>query len=374
VDPHIRPGICCVIKINAYSIYIPANLITLFRIWHPETLFEYLNEEITDKKAPIRVFTLGIGNGVSHSLIEGVAKAGNGFSQAVAEGEKMDQKVVRMLKGALSPHVTDYTLEVKYTDKNKMAGTDEGEDDYEIIEKVADSLKVKLDLNGKSEKSAPVSIQSEATHETSTDHYQKKPISLFDTSIDLDKEEPTVRDETGESRYAHFPKLAVPNIVQAPQQIPSLFAFNRTTVYLLLGPSAPQQTPRSVVLRGSSVYGPLELEIPVQVLDTPGETVHQLAAKKAIVELEQGRGWLRSAKVESGEPVKEFFESHFDDMVEREAVRLGVQFKVGGKWCSFVAVEKTKSTVNDKASDGWLDEADTLKQTSTPSKFSSFLQ
>jgi len=346
----------------------------LLRIWRPETLFEYLNQEITDKKAPIRVFTLGIGNGVSHSLIEGVAKAGNGFSQAVAEGEKMDQKVVRMLKGALSPHVTDYTLEVKYTDKNKMASTDEGEDDYEIIEKVADSLKVKLDLNEKSEKSAPVSIQSEATHETSTDYYQKKPISLFDTSIDLDKEEPTVRDETGESRYAHLPKLAVPNIVQAPQQIPSLFAFNRTTVYLLLGPGAPQQTPRSVVLRGSSVYGPLELEIPVQVLDTPGETVHQLAAKKAIAELEQGRGWLRSAKVESGEPVKEFFESHFEDMVEREAVRLGVQFKVGGKWCSFVAVEKTKSTTNDKASDGWLDEADIPKQTSALSKFSSFLQ
>ena len=59
---------------------------SFFRIWRPETLFEYLNQEITNKKAPIRIFTLGIGNGVSHSLIEGVAKAGNGFSQAVAEG------------------------------------------------------------------------------------------------------------------------------------------------------------------------------------------------------------------------------------------------------------------------------------------------
>ena len=33
------------------------------------------------------------------------------------------------------------------------------------------------------------------------------------------------------------------------------------------------------------------------------------------------------------------FEGRFEEMVEREAVRLGVQFQVGGKWCSFVAVE-----------------------------------
>ena len=95
---------------------------------------------------------------MSHSLIEGVARAGNGFSQAVAEGEKMDQKVVRMLKGALSPHVNDYTLEVKYTEKKKTVDADEGDDDYEIIEKVADSLNVKLHLNEKSEKSMTVTI------------------------------------------------------------------------------------------------------------------------------------------------------------------------------------------------------------------------
>jgi len=64
--------------------------------------------------APIRVFTLGVGNSVSHALIEGMARAGNGFSQAVGEEEKLDTKVVRMLKGALSPHVNDYTIEIVY--------------------------------------------------------------------------------------------------------------------------------------------------------------------------------------------------------------------------------------------------------------------
>jgi hypothetical protein len=101
-----------------------------------------------------------------------------------------------------------------------------------------------------------------------------------------------------------------------------------------------QRVPKSVVLRATSTHGPLELEIPVQVLDQPGETIHQLAAKKAIAELEEGRGWLASAKDPKGKSIKGKYPGRFDEMVEREAVRLGVQFQVGGKWCSFVAVEK----------------------------------
>lgn len=102
-----------------------------------------MNEQVSQPKAPIRVYSLGVGAGVSHSLIEGIARAGNGFAQSVGEGEKMDSKVVRMLKGALSPHASNYALEVKYSD-NMAMGED---DDFEIIEKVTDSLSVKLNLN-----------------------------------------------------------------------------------------------------------------------------------------------------------------------------------------------------------------------------------
>ncbi|KAH7130346.1 von Willebrand factor type A domain-containing protein [Dendryphion nanum] len=310
-------------------------LLTDGEIWDQQQLFNYLNEEITEKKAPIRVFTLGVGSGVSTSLIEGVARAGDGFAQTVADGEKMDTKVVRMLKGALSPHIKNYTLEVKYIDDIEVSA---GDEDFEIVEKVADSLKVNLDLSDK--KSEEVQPQ--------------KPISLFNPDINLDEETPPAYDETGQSRYAHLPEIAAPNIIQAPHNIPSLFAFNRTTVYLLLGPEAPKQTPKSVVLRGSSTHGPLELEIPIQVLPAPGEFIHQLAAKKAIAELEQGRGWLPEAKdAATGDLLKTKFEGRFGDLVEREAVRLGVQFQVGGKWCSFVAVDKEN---NEKwKGKEWLD-------------------
>lgn len=108
------------------------------------------------------------------------------------------------------------------------------------------------------------------------------------------------------------------------------------------------------MLRGTSAHGPLELEIPVRSLEQAGETIHQLAAKKAISELEQGRGWLPQAKDETNTSLKMKFEGRFDDMVEREAVRLGVQFQVGGKWCSFVAVESNKKKKEkEKKTEDW---------------------
>lgn len=313
-----------------------------------------------ESKAPVRTFTLGIGNGVSHALVEGIAKAGNGFSQTVGQGEKMDRKVVRMLKGALSPHINDYTLEVKYANDS---ATSEDDDDFEIVEKVADSLKIKLDLN-ETRLDDQVSVYCHEAHMLCSNAQQKKPISLFDTSADPDKEEPTVTDETGQARYAHLPKILTPKIIQAPQNIPALFAFNRTTVYLSLGPEAPAATPKTVILRGTSAHGPLELEIPIQQLEKPGQTIHQLAAKEAIAELEQGRGWLPEAKNENGDLLKDKFEGRFPDMVEREAVRLGVQFQVGGKWCSFVAVESNKANKKEKEeeAEAWefLEDEDTF--------------
>jgi len=120
----------------------------------------------------------------------------------------------------------------------------------------------------------------------------------------------------------------------------------------MMSPETAQGTPKSVVLRGSSTENPFEMEIPVEVIEQPGMTIHQLAAKKAIVELEEGRGWLVHAKDGNETLVKEKYSDRFEAMVEREAVRLGVQYQIAGKYISFVAVrsnteepEATKSEV-----------------------------
>ena len=47
-----------------------------------------------------------------------------------------------------------------------------------------------------------------------------------------------------------------------------------------------------------------KLDVPVEVLSERGQSIHQLAAKKAVAELE-GRGWLMHAKDETGVLMKE---------------------------------------------------------------------
>ncbi|KAG9230060.1 von Willebrand factor type A domain-containing protein [Amylocarpus encephaloides] len=259
------------------DIALEVMLLTDGDIWRQNELFIYLNEQVEASKDNIRVFPLGIGSGVSHALIERVARAGNGFAQAVQQGERLDTSVVRMVRGALSPHITNYSLEVKY---------EKTDNDFEIIEMVAEGMSVLLN-------------DVEAPEKKAT-------ISLFDTNAEPDKHDLNLG-------AARFPQIPTSKLLQAPHKIPTLFASSRTTV-------------------------PLELEIPIEVLEEKSETIHQLAAKKASQDLEEGRGWMYDARDQNLSLIKDMFPSSFDDSVKKEAVRLGETFQVAGKWCSFVAV------------------------------------
>jgi len=63
-------------------------------------------------KASNRVFTLGLGNQVSHLLVEGMARAGKGTSQFVATGEEdMAAKVMKQLKEAIQPSLQNVKVD-----------------------------------------------------------------------------------------------------------------------------------------------------------------------------------------------------------------------------------------------------------------------
>ncbi|KAK3642626.1 hypothetical protein LTR56_010674 [Elasticomyces elasticus] len=308
-------------------------LLTDGEVWGEQSIFSYVNEQIRDKKVDARVFALGIGDGVSHALVEGVARAGKGFAQFVTPEEEatgLDRKVVRMLKGALYAHTWDYELEVVYAKDENLEATPapatEDDDDFELVEKFNSDLHL-------DEKTRTSSV---------TDIVDKPAKSFFDTSLDPSKPEAQGKVD----RYAHLPHIDLPALLQAPSELPPLFPFSRTTVYMMLGPGPSQQQVSAIVLRAKSVGGPLELTIPVDELETNNgvATVHQLAARKAIQDLEEGRGWLNTvpisaAKSGAAQTVEAQYGSWYDEIVEREAVRLGERFQVAGKWSSFVAVE-----------------------------------
>lgn len=308
-------------------------LLTDGEIWDQQQLFTLVQDEVKSSNGAIRVFSLGVGTGASTALINGVARAGNGFAQTTGENEKMDKKIVRMLKGALTPHVKDYTLEIKYEKADTIAerGNDNDEDnsdeEFELVEKVMDALTIGVandDKPASAEQTTPV-----------------KPISLFDSNVSNDQMQ---LPDSDTKDMPKLPEIESPRYLQSPFNIPPLFPFIRTTVYVLFSDATPSQTPKSVILKGTSTQGPLELEIPITTLDSSGTMLHQLAARKAVQELEEGRGWIHHAKDAKANLLKDNYESTFQNMVEREAVRLGVKYQVGGKYCSFVAVQQNDDT------------------------------
>ncbi|KAF3911096.1 hypothetical protein AA313_de0205893 [Arthrobotrys entomopaga] len=303
-------------------------LLTDGDIWQRDRLVDYVREQCKEKT--IRMFTLGIGNGISHALIDGLASVGGGYSQVVQLEEKLDSKVVRMLRAALGQHVSDYSLEFPETTPKKQTADDD--DDFEMIEGADSSKKV---ISGKKEEEPPK---------------ETKKISLFDTSADLDPPPEYKSNDTDEARWSHLPPLPkLPNKLQSPLVIPPLFPFSRTNAYVVFDP-APKALPKTARLHAKTISGDvLELEIPILAVQD-GPDVSQLAARSFLQELEDGKGYLHDGLLASEGLVKDKQESKWDEIIEREGVRWGEGYGVASKWTSFVAVEE--KTGKEVAEDG----------------------
>lgn len=57
---------------------------------------------VRESSQSTKVYTIGIGNSVSHHLVEGLAEAGNGTAEFVAGSERLESKVIRQLQRALA--------------------------------------------------------------------------------------------------------------------------------------------------------------------------------------------------------------------------------------------------------------------------------
>ena len=78
---------------NRYKdMLLEVMVITDGEIWDQQNLFDFINKATANNDA--RFFSLGIGDGASSSLVEGIARAGDGFAQFVGDNEKMDKRVV----------------------------------------------------------------------------------------------------------------------------------------------------------------------------------------------------------------------------------------------------------------------------------------
>ncbi|OAP53719.1 hypothetical protein AYL99_12110 [Fonsecaea erecta] len=124
--------------------------------------------------------------------------------------------------------------------------------------------------------------------------------------------------------------------IQAPCYVYSLNPFAWPTIFFLF--QHKQSTPiKGVTVKATLPSGMAAFkEIQVEYARSKSSTIHQLAAKAIMLDLEAGQSWTHEAASES------------DPSKREEAESIGRKWWIAGKWASFVAVR------HDNA-ESWLD-------------------
>ncbi|POG81537.1 uncharacterized protein OCT59_011934 [Rhizophagus irregularis] len=208
-------------------------LLTDGEVWNVDQIVRLVSQNEEKKKDVLRLFSLGIGDSVSHNLVESVARAGKGYAQFVTNDERMDKKVIGMLKNALKPPVKDYNI--TWTN---------------------------VDLSESKEKKE---LQAEVKSATSFTNDNTESPSQSDIFIDT-------------------------KVQQAPYIIPPIYPGVRFIVYCILEKNIE---PRKIItLKATSQDGPMKLDIPLDPVTLQGSKIHRLAARKLIQDLNDEKSFI----------------------------------------------------------------------------------
>ncbi|RHZ68711.1 hypothetical protein CDV55_103659 [Aspergillus turcosus] len=86
---------------------VPTSVILLTdgEVWDVDSVIQLVRRMVSDYGSNIRFFSLGIGDRVSHRLVEGIGQQGGGYAEVVPESSMglWQERVIQMLKAALTP-------------------------------------------------------------------------------------------------------------------------------------------------------------------------------------------------------------------------------------------------------------------------------
>ncbi|KAI9376477.1 von Willebrand factor type A domain-containing protein [Aspergillus egyptiacus] len=105
--------------------YLDVIVLTDGEVWQLQETIEFVRNTRTQSKGAVRFFALGIGNSVSHDLVEGIAKAGGGYAEVIptASSNSWEAHMVAVLKAAMSGHIADFAIEVEGVDVFRQGDT-----------------------------------------------------------------------------------------------------------------------------------------------------------------------------------------------------------------------------------------------------------
>ncbi|CRG84160.1 hypothetical protein PISL3812_01483 [Talaromyces islandicus] len=80
-------------------------LLTDGEVWDVDNVIQLVRKTVSNRESNIRFFSIGIGDCVSHRLVEGIGQQGGGYAEVVHESlmGSWQERVIQMLKAALAP-------------------------------------------------------------------------------------------------------------------------------------------------------------------------------------------------------------------------------------------------------------------------------
>jgi hypothetical protein len=113
---------------KAIDTSVPTDIIVLTdgEVWRLDQTLEFIRNSRSISGGKLRYFSLGIGNAVSHALVEGIAKAGGGYAEIISAASEggWEDRLVSLGKAALhTKHIGSIHISLEGENKSTSQGT-----------------------------------------------------------------------------------------------------------------------------------------------------------------------------------------------------------------------------------------------------------
>ncbi|KZW03696.1 VIT-domain-containing protein [Exidia glandulosa HHB12029] len=298
----IRAALVNVFASRSTSDHVTPSIVILLTdggAWDLNGVLEVTADAISEAQGSLRVFVLGIGDQVSTNMCDGIARAGRGVATYATENEKLDAKLVNLLRAARGGPVND--VEVDWG-----VPTASSSEEFELID-----------------------AEETGTHQEITPSLAV-PVSLFDAS--------DVRPEPDVALGPQDIPVDLPPVPQIQQsdtaKLGLLYPNFRTSLFAIVQqPSLDALLPEKVIVRGKAMGTPVALEVPIVRTDTHSiDFVHVLAARALVQQYEDAL--IKTA------------------LIKAQIARLATTYSIASSQTSFVAVDEEGEGNPDNLRDG----------------------
>jgi hypothetical protein len=269
------------------------------QVWSLDEVIKFVQQTRRSTEGRVRFFALGIGDAVSHELVEGIAKAGGGYAEVIPTAVEggFEDRLLAMLLASLTGHVGPLQIEL------------EGLSNQEAHNRGREFRET-----GDGTDSFPSHMPQEATQGNPGTEQLNRQIFR-----------------------------------QSPADISTLSPFLRNRVYMLFDSVLLSPLPTIKIMTNTLDGDERVTRVEVKPLDTSGSTLHKLGARALLGDLERGQSWIQ---LEANAPLRGSPEEA--ERTRTEGEKLGCKWSLVSPWTSFYAIEELYEA-EGAATDPFLD-------------------